>query len=278
MDTEMSIVLDENDQDDPNHSLKRQKLDDQAPSTTPNEPNISVVNANYGSLLGGLWDQDFADVTVKVGGCDQEYHLHRNVLCSESPFFKAACKSSFREGISRHIDLPTIKPQTFEQILVWLYTSDYELPEKGDHDTIFDLYSAADYLGILGLKRVILEQTTNVLHRDFNLVRAKQLKNSEIQIPHPYNLIKRLVRESSVSEFEIFQPVMTELVNYYPSNEAYLKYEAAREENDNFFWALMVDSYFKILHANFCHICRAQLKSKLESGDKCKGCKKTRKA
>ncbi|KAF3927081.1 hypothetical protein AA313_de0204206 [Arthrobotrys entomopaga] len=277
LDTEVTVTSEKDDQDDSDRGLKRQRMSGQTSNTKPNQPNTNTGNANYGSLLGKLWDPDFADVTVQVGGCAQEYKLHRTILCSESPFFKAACKSNFQEGINRLIKLPTIKPQVFEKILVWLYTGVYELPADGNHATIASLYSAADFLGTLKLKQAVLEKIAYSLDRDINLCLKKELELSKMEIRRPHYLLIPMARDSNVSEFEMFQPVMEVLVRYYRFEDSNLKNEAVREENNNLFWAALVESYCKFLHANFCSWCKSELKFTLESGDCCKICSRVMK-
>lgn len=77
--------------------------------------------------------------------------VHKNLVCRDSSFFKAACKGAFREAQSNEVKLPDDEPETFDNFVQWLYTRDFEKPatEVGgpDWECFFDTYVLADKLG-----------------------------------------------------------------------------------------------------------------------------------
>lgn len=88
--------------------------------------------------LGTLLDNDmFTDITFKVNG--QEFKAHKAILSARSAIFKAMLSGKYTEGKSP-IELRDINPQTFKQLLNYLYTG--KLPDL--YDKPDDLYITAD--------------------------------------------------------------------------------------------------------------------------------------
>ena len=64
---------------------------------------------------------------VFVGEDKASFYVHENILCSASPFFKAAFNGNFKEAAEGDISLPEDDPETFERFLQYLYTKSYNL-------------------------------------------------------------------------------------------------------------------------------------------------------
>ncbi len=70
-------------------------------------------------------------VTVYVGEEEHPFHIHKELVCRASDFFKAACCGDFKEadGLVR---LPEQDPKVFKYFIHWLYTGNlngYFYPE-----------------------------------------------------------------------------------------------------------------------------------------------------
>ena len=63
-------------------------------------------------------------VTLVVGQDRRLFACHQDVLCL-SPFFAAALKGQFYEGVSHRIELPDEEPEVFSSVLEYLYKGDY---------------------------------------------------------------------------------------------------------------------------------------------------------
>ena len=63
-------------------------------------------------------------ITLVVGLERRLFACHQDVL-SLSPFFAAALKGQFYEGISRRVELPDEEPEIFSSVLEYLYKGDY---------------------------------------------------------------------------------------------------------------------------------------------------------
>jgi len=76
------------------------------------------------SLMTRSRDQTF--VTINIDGDDddegpQTYMLHRESLCSQSPYFAAAFKSEFRESKDKSISIGGVTASTMRLFQFWLY-------------------------------------------------------------------------------------------------------------------------------------------------------------
>jgi hypothetical protein len=104
----------------------------------------------------------------------KEYHVHRAVVCTQSDFFSAACRGTFKEAQEGKIDLPDDDPRLVDIMVHYLYHFDYDVqlhgvetdghrtndsePGGGALLTHAKVYSLAEKYLIHGLKAVALRQ------------------------------------------------------------------------------------------------------------------------
>lgn len=68
---------------------------------------------------------DYNDtISVLIGSEERRFVVHKDVICSSSKFFKAACSANWKEGQEGIVRLPTAKPPVFEMYMDWLYFSE----------------------------------------------------------------------------------------------------------------------------------------------------------
>lgn len=78
-----------------------------------------------GQALMSLYSSLTSPIITLVVGLERRlFACHQDVL-SLSPFFAAALKGQFYEGISRRIELPDEEPEIFSSVLEYLYKGDY---------------------------------------------------------------------------------------------------------------------------------------------------------
>ncbi|KAF3941966.1 hypothetical protein ABW19_dt0208167 [Dactylella cylindrospora] len=158
-------------------------------------------------LIGILSNPEFSDVTVQAGPDGREFKLHRAIICARSGFFKAACKETFQEGLSRQIKLPTVDPNAFESVVKWMYGGGYELPEDFKNSKIVDVYETADYLGVVALKQEIIERITDCFQNDIKRYLDPQ-GTDELNIKTPFKLMGDLAKSSGSGDFDmLIKPV-----------------------------------------------------------------------
>ena len=70
-------------------------------------------------------------VTVYVGPDSHAFHVYKELLCHDSPFFKAALEGNFKEGHEQTVSLPEDDVGTFKIYQTWLNTA--QLRYNFDH-------------------------------------------------------------------------------------------------------------------------------------------------
>lgn len=101
-------------------------------------------------------------VDLVVGEEKKVYHVHKEVLCSDSSFFATALKDdTWKEGQEGIITLREEQPAIMSLIVQWLYTRslayDESSPDAPDLLTLCELYGAADRLRIPGLPNAAVD-------------------------------------------------------------------------------------------------------------------------
>jgi hypothetical protein len=65
----------------------------------------------------------YSDLTITCG--DDEYKVHKAIICPRSSFFATACGGPFQEGRTGVVALPDDNPQAVKLMIRYLYYSDY---------------------------------------------------------------------------------------------------------------------------------------------------------
>jgi hypothetical protein len=71
-----------------------------------------------------LENGEYSDFLITCGG--QEFHVHRIIICPKSSYFRLMCKETFKEGITKKLDLVDEDPDVFSAVMTFLYTGIYE--------------------------------------------------------------------------------------------------------------------------------------------------------
>lgn len=99
-------------------------------------------------------------ITVLVGHSEDDYTVHKDLICAQSPFFRAACNGNFVEAAEGTVRLPDDEPETFELLLQWLYMGRVGDPKATKplswHESAY-LYVIAEKLQISELKNAVVD-------------------------------------------------------------------------------------------------------------------------
>ncbi|CAG1960134.1 unnamed protein product [Fusarium graminearum] len=116
---------------------------------------------------------EFTDFTFICEGGDIQ--VHRIIICSQSPVFRAACAGQFKEAQSGTYNLMSDHPDMVQLMVDYLYTGDYSVDIDGtsEEDAGYAstalsihavMYSLGDKYDIEGLRNVSTKKYCTELH------------------------------------------------------------------------------------------------------------------
>ncbi|KAI4745260.1 hypothetical protein E4T50_04371 [Aureobasidium sp. EXF-12298] len=97
-------------------------------------------------------------VTLIVGKEKKAYTLHKDLLCFNSDYFRAAFNGSFKEAAERKLELPGVDKDVFEAAQLWFYTRNLQLPTDNTYNFLVDLWIFADQHQIPLLQNQIMDR------------------------------------------------------------------------------------------------------------------------
>ncbi|KAK2781207.1 hypothetical protein FQN53_000751 [Emmonsiellopsis sp. PD_33] len=125
------------------------------------------------SLLGSGKYTDF-----KISCQEELFHVHKAVVCTQSPVIAAAADGSFKESLTNTIYLDDFDVKIVKEMLDYLYmgeTNSLFNPSANDQemnaklDPLIRLHAIADYLGIAGLGRDCMGSIESTFHMAWNV-------------------------------------------------------------------------------------------------------------
>ncbi|PNP79354.1 hypothetical protein FNYG_07430 [Fusarium nygamai] len=121
---------------------------------------------------------EFTDFTFACNGRNIE--VHKIIICSQSPVFRAACAGQFKEAFSGTYDLTSHQPDMIQLMVDYLYTGDYSI-DMGETDdaatstnsgalsTHAMMYSLGDEYDIKGLRDLSAQKYSWALDESLDL-------------------------------------------------------------------------------------------------------------
>ena len=99
-------------------------------------------------------------MTIIVGKEKKAYHLHKDLLCFYSDYFRAALNGKFKEATERKLELPDVDTSLFDTFQVWLYTRDLEGPDDTHELFLFlaDMWILGDQHQIPLLQNQVMDE------------------------------------------------------------------------------------------------------------------------
>ena len=98
-------------------------------------------------------------VTVYVGPDSHAFHVYKELVCYDSPFFKAALEGNFKEGDEQTVSLPEDDVGTFKIYQTWLNTTQlrYNFDQVESWLCFAKLWVFADKIGSNALKNETID-------------------------------------------------------------------------------------------------------------------------
>ncbi|KAF4338400.1 kelch 21 [Fusarium beomiforme] len=103
---------------------------------------------------------EFTDFTLACDG--RNIQVHKIIICSQSPVFRAACAGQFKEAFSGTYDLTSHQPDMIQLMVDYLYTGDYSVDTdamddgNGTSDSVLSthaiMYALGEEYDIKGLR------------------------------------------------------------------------------------------------------------------------------
>ena len=115
-----------------------------------------------------------------VGESKELFHVHKDIFCATSPFFKAALSHGFQEAEEQTISFPQDDVETFDRLTQWVYTQALSLPSMGEEE-IEERYLALARLFVLAEKlqiTVLRNSTVSLIYQ--TMVKSTWLPDFEV--------------------------------------------------------------------------------------------------
>ena len=142
-------------------------------------------------------------VKVIVGTTEEEFIVHKKLLCAASKFFEGALNGQFAESLSQEVKLPEDDPVLFECVCHWVYLGDpgckgyfartqarslwYE-----DHAWL-QIYRMADRMMMPGLKATAFKQTATIFGKSVPNIPSREFLKSLFEDEAPLALQMHVV-------------------------------------------------------------------------------------
>ena len=109
--------------------------------TEKNTDKVRVQNLTLFRFLNELM------VNIFVGAERTKFHLHRDLLCNRSDYFRACFVGDFKEAQQKELSLPEDNAESFELFVTWLYGTHLKKISSNDElPAYFDLSILANKL------------------------------------------------------------------------------------------------------------------------------------
>ncbi|GBC26866.2 carbohydrate-binding module family 13 protein [Rhizophagus irregularis DAOM 181602=DAOM 197198] len=137
------------------------------------------------NLLEILNDEEYYDITIEVGNDPnvRTFRAHMVILNYRSPYLRRILSTNKKksDGTLVHIKLPNISPDTFQEILRYIYGGSLSI-EKYDTSDIIKILFAANELNLQELVETlqlsVIENNANWIEQNFDFIYQTSIENN----------------------------------------------------------------------------------------------------
>lgn len=145
-------------------------------------------------------------VTLLVGSTKAPFHVHMDLICQESPLFKAAFMGAgqFEETLEKSMHLHEEDPETVDRMIQWMYFKQYPIKhelvaESFDESEIasmqlITLYATADKFEVIELKNDVINRLYNLVSHKYFVFHDDSIEYVYKNTP-PKSQLRRLIVE-----------------------------------------------------------------------------------
>lgn len=134
-------------------------------------------------------------MAVYVGGDKKPFHIHKQLLCSKSTYFKAAFEGSYKEASEKKLHLLDEDPKIFQFYAVWIYNKNLEIYGKNEEELDINvccrLYILAAKLGSEDLQNTVMD----AMHKHITGENLIDLKSETVNFVYNNTLPDSVLRD-----------------------------------------------------------------------------------
>lgn len=157
-------------------------------------------------------------VDIFVGAEQRRFHLHRDLLCNRSVYFKGCFEGDFEDAQQQELFLPEVDVESFDLLVRWLYGS--PLKKISSDDDLLAYFALTTLADNLFLERLHNETMNHIL--EFYRLAPPKLDAKSIRSIYPKTLTGDPLRRL-VIQFAAWAAVLDEDTDFDRNNQDLLE-------------------------------------------------------
>lgn len=162
--------------------------------------------------------------TIFIGPESKKFVIHKDVLCSNSEYFKAALSGRFKEAETKEMGFPDVQPAIFRTVVHWVYTGITEFEDGSlevdlsNFQAAYQVYFWADSYETIHLRHQILDIISGVSEQGEIVPHPAHYGKIFKTLPENSGLCKFLVDYLVEEWFPLDEKVVKDFVDVLPNN------------------------------------------------------------
>jgi hypothetical protein len=117
-------------------------------------------------------------ITILVGEEEYRFTVHKDMLCSKSKFFRAACSERWASGVEKVVRQPEGTAEDFQIYVEWVYTSKISLATDDidkQQAKLMDMYILGDVVDDYQLRNATMKRLIANTRKDIKTLTREQV-------------------------------------------------------------------------------------------------------
>jgi hypothetical protein len=164
-------------------------------------------------------------VLVGPEGKEESFAIHKDLICANSKFFKAACSKLWTEGREKIVRLPEVKVEIFQAYIVWVYSGKVSVngspgssaadKASAELNETTELYLLGDVLDDLQLRNAAMRAWV-LKTKIWNIQPATSVINQVWDSTLPGSLFRKMIVDHTIMRFD--RGGFEQLSEHYPKD------------------------------------------------------------